>query len=56
MTKAKPVAMPLATSPTLILHSGTILSDLTEYRTIFGSVQYLSLTQHDIAYTIKKLS
>ncbi|RVX23195.1 Retrovirus-related Pol polyprotein from transposon RE1 [Vitis vinifera] len=32
------------------------LSDPTEYRTVVGSLQYLSLTRPDIAYTVNKLS
>ena len=38
MTEAKPVAMPLATSPILTLHSGTALSDPSDFRTIVGSL------------------
>ena len=56
MTESKSVAMPLATSSTLTLHSGTTLSDPSEYRTIVGSVQCLPLTRPDIAYTVNKLS
>ena len=56
MTEAKPVAMPLATSPALTLHSGTTLPYPSKYRTIVGSLQYLPLTRPDIAYTINKLS
>ncbi|RVW62322.1 Retrovirus-related Pol polyprotein from transposon RE1 [Vitis vinifera] len=51
MTEAKPAPTPLATSPILTLQSGTSLSDSTEYRTVVGSLQYLSLTRPDIAYT-----
>ena len=56
MTEAKPVTTPFAIAPTLDLYSGTALSDLSEYRTIVGSLQYLLLTQPDIAYTVNKLS
>ena len=56
MTEAKPITMPLATSPTLTLHSGTILHDLFEYRTIVGSLQHIFLTWPDIAYNVNKLS
>ncbi|KAE8678139.1 Detected protein of unknown function [Hibiscus syriacus] len=56
MTKAKPAPTPLATSPTLTLQSGTPLSNPTEYRTIIGSLQYLSLTRPDVTYTVNKLS
>ena len=56
MNEAKLVAMPFATSPTLTLHSSTTLFDPFEYRTIVGSLQYLSLTRLDIANTLNKLS
>lgn len=55
MEEAKPVATPLATHPPLTLH-GTLLSDPTEYRTIIGSLQYLSLTRPDVAFTVNKLA
>ena len=38
MTEAKPITKPLATSPSITLQFGTILEDLTEYRTIVGSL------------------
>nr|CAN69370.1 hypothetical protein VITISV_010057 [Vitis vinifera] len=56
MTEAKSAPTPLATSPILTLQSGTPLSNPTEYRTVVGSLQYLSLTRPDIAYTVNKLS
>ena len=49
MTEAKPITTPLATAPTLDLNSDTALSDPSEYRTIIGSLQYLSLTRPEIA-------
>ena len=56
MTEAQPVAMLLTTSLALTLHSGLALSDPSEYRTIVGSLQYLSLTRPNIAYVVNKLS
>lgn len=56
MFGAKPVATPLVTDGNLTLHSGTTLTDYTEYRTIVGSLQYLCLTSLDIAYVVNKLS
>ena len=44
MIEANLVATPLATSPILTLHYGTTLSDLSEFRNIVSSLQYLSLT------------
>ncbi|CAN7110381.1 unnamed protein product [Brassica rapa subsp. narinosa] len=36
MHDAKPVTTPLPTSPKLTLHGGTLLKDLTEYRSVVG--------------------
>ena len=56
MTGAKPVSTTLPTSPSISLHSGTTLSDPTEYRTIVRSLQYLSMTHPEITYVVNKLS
>ena len=56
MSEAKPTATSLSINPTLTLHSSKVLSDPSEYRTVVGSLQYLSFTRPDIAYTINKLS
>uniref|UniRef100_A0A1J3JSN7 Retrovirus-related Pol polyprotein from transposon TNT 1-94 n=1 Tax=Noccaea caerulescens TaxID=107243 RepID=A0A1J3JSN7_NOCCA len=55
MTDAKPVQTPMATSPKLT-KSGALHSNPTEYRTLIGSLQYLSFTRPDIAYVVNKLS
>ena len=56
MTGAKLVATSLATSHTLTLNVGSILYDPSEYHTMVGRLQYLSLTCLDVAYTVNKLS
>ena len=56
MTDANPVSTMLSTSIALTLNVGSILSNHSEYRTMVGRVQYLSLTLLDITYTIIKLS
>ncbi|KAK1555457.1 hypothetical protein Q3G72_026733 [Acer saccharum] len=38
MLGAKPIQTPLPTSPPITLHSGTLLSDLTTYQTVVGSL------------------
>ena len=56
MHEAKPVLSPMPTSPFLSLHSGSFLSDPSQYRTVVGSLQYLLITMLDIAFTVNKLS
>lgn len=53
MAETKPCPTPLAVDAQL---TGTCLSDPTEFRAITGSLQYLSLTRPDIAFTVNKLS
>ncbi|KAH9705132.1 Plant intracellular ras-group-related LRR protein 4 [Citrus sinensis] len=56
MLGAKPVSTPLPHNLSLSLYSSAPLSDPTEYHTIVGSLQYLSLTHSNISYVVSKLS
>lgn len=56
MSEAKPVTTPLPTSPKLTLHGGTLLGDGTEYRSVVGSLQYLTFTRPDISFAVTRLS
>lgn len=56
MLDAKPVSTPQATTPRLSLSSGTVLDSPTEYRKLIGSLQYLTYTRPDIAYSVNRLS
>lgn len=56
MSNAKPVSTPMESNSALTLFSSTPLSDPTEYRTLVGNLQYLSLTRPDISYSVNKLS
>ena len=56
MLDANTVTTPMATSPKLVLTSGTSLDDPSEYRAVIGSLQYLAFTRPDIAYSVNWLS
>lgn len=56
MLDAKPVTTPMAANPRLTLRSGTKMDSPQEYRTVLGSLQYLSFTRPDIAYAVNRLS
>ena len=56
MNVDKSVLTPIPTNPFLLLNSGTPLSDPFEYRQMGGSLQYLLITQPDIAFAVNKLS
>ncbi|CAA7021876.1 unnamed protein product [Microthlaspi erraticum] len=56
MLSAKPVTTPMAVYRKLSLHSGTRLSDPSEYRAIVESLQYMSFTRLDLSYAVSKLS
>ena len=56
MLDAKPVTTPLPTSPQLILDSGDPLPNASQYRSIVGSLQYISFTRTDISFAVNKLS
>lgn len=56
MLEAKTVATPMQTSPKLSLKSGTPITNVTEYRMVVGSLQYLAFTSPDISFAVNKLS
>jgi hypothetical protein len=57
MSDCKPVSSPLSTSEKLSLHDGSLLgnNDATQYRSIVGALQYLTLTRPDIAFSVNKV-
>jgi len=56
MHGAKEVITPLSTTIVLKLLDSTSSVDSTEYRSIIGALQYLSLTRPDISFAVNKLS
>ena len=57
MSECKPVTTPLSTSEKLSLYEGDLLgpNDATNYRSIVGALQYLTLTRPDIAFSVNKV-
>ena len=57
MSDCKPFNTPLSTSEKLSLHEGDLLgsSDATQYRSIVGALQYLTLTRPDIFFSVNKV-
>ncbi|KAF5442548.1 hypothetical protein F2P56_035193 [Juglans regia] len=55
MQNAKPVKTPMSTSEKLSVFSGQPFEDPTLYRSIVGSLQYLSLTRPDLTFALGKV-
>ena len=57
MSECKPVTTPLSTSEKLSLYEGDLLgpNDATNYRSIVGALQYLTLTRPNIAFSVNKV-
>jgi hypothetical protein len=57
MSGCKPVATPLFRSEKISVHEGTPLGpdDATNYRSVVGALQYLTLTRPDIAFSVNKV-
>ena len=57
MTNCKPVAAPLSVSEKLSVHEGNPLgsNDATNYRSVVGALQYLTLTRPDISFAVNKV-
>lgn len=55
MIDAKPVSSPMSASQKLSLLSSAPYSNPSNYRSLVGALQYLSLTQPDISFAINKI-
>ncbi|KAL5701730.1 hypothetical protein ACHQM5_027039 [Ranunculus cassubicifolius] len=56
MDQAKPVSTPMATKDKLCMQDGSKSTDATEYRSVIGALQYLSLTRPGISFTVNRLT
>jgi hypothetical protein len=57
MSSCKPVSTPISTSEKLSAYVGTSLgpNDSTNYRSVVGALQYLTLTRPDISFAVNKV-
>jgi histone deacetylase 1/2 len=57
MTQCKPATSPLSTSEKLSRHEGSPLGpkDATNYRSVVGALQYLTLIRPDISFAVNKV-
>jgi hypothetical protein len=57
MIGCKPVQTPLSTSEKMLAYTGELLGplDATNYRSLVGRLQYLTLTQSDISFSLNKI-
>jgi histone deacetylase 1/2 len=57
MLDCKPAPTPLSPSEPLSLHEGTLLGpeDSSQYRSIIGALQYLTLTRPDLSFSVNKV-
>jgi hypothetical protein len=56
MYEAKPIKTPMSTAHTLSLFNGDPLPDPSTYRSLVGTLQYLSLTRPNISFAVNKVS
>lgn len=56
MTECNECATPVVPLPKLSQHEGQVFRDSSLYRSVVGSLQYLTLSRPDIAFSVNKLS
>lgn len=55
MTELKPCFTPIATKPPLVKNHGDAITQAEDYKRIVGALQYITITQPDIAFSVNKL-
>ncbi|XP_019055578.1 PREDICTED: uncharacterized protein LOC109115723 [Nelumbo nucifera] len=53
--EAKPIATPMAASTKLDATSGEVLTDPTQFRSVVGALQYVTLTRTNISFSVNKI-
>ena len=56
MTDCSPMPTPMSTGYYLTKDSGEPIENVSQYRSVIGALQYVTLTRPDIAFSINKLS
>lgn len=56
MASCSPVPTPMSTGHHLTKSSGSPISNASQYRSIIGALQYVTLTRPEIAFSVNKLS
>ncbi|KAH9744437.1 retrovirus-related pol polyprotein from transposon RE2 [Citrus sinensis] len=56
MVTCSPVPTPMVTSHSLVKNSGAIIPNASQYRSIVGALQYVTLTRPELAFSVNKLS
>ncbi|KAL5564937.1 hypothetical protein UlMin_028101 [Ulmus minor] len=55
MDNAKPLPMPMVSSLKLTVSDGDPITNATEYRSIVGALQYITITRLEIAFSVNKV-
>ena len=56
MVTCSPMPTPMITSHSLVKNSGAIISNASQYRSVVGALQYVTLIRPELAFSVNKLS
>lgn len=54
MSQCHPASTPIDTAPKVAADTGRSISDASEYHSLAGGLQYLTMTQSDLAYAVQQ--